>query len=58
MPSKQSVTGRAKDGTVFPLTVHYTDVSPSLSVSDLYSPTHSSTHQVRAGVDWVWHVSG
>ncbi len=45
MPSKQAVTGRTKDGTVFPLTVHYTDVSQNLSVNDLYSPTQSATHQ-------------
>lgn len=37
--SKQAVTGRTKDDTVFPLTVKFTDVSQNLSVGDLYSPS-------------------
>lgn len=43
LPSKQAITGRSKDGTVFPLTVKFTDVSQNLSVGDLYSPTDTAS---------------
>ena len=39
-PLKQSVTGRTKDSSIFPLTLSFSDCSQELSVGDLYSPTN------------------
>ena len=35
---KQALTGRTKDGAVFPLTVKFTDFADVASLDDLYSP--------------------
>ena len=50
-PLKQSVTGRTKDNSTFPLTLSFSDCSQELSVGDLYSPTNRCNSDDEEGAE-------